>query len=172
MKRLKIWPDSSLASYFMLVCFVLIAVVWFVQFNRYQTLYFQEQAQLFRFNSFYFNTYLIKPGGITGYLSAFLTQYNFYPWIGATILSLLLAGVYLLFDSVCRRSGKIEYLFTLLFIPVFLWMMALVTQLFSLSYLLGFMIGLAAFRVYIACKKTIRYLSGFILLGIVYILAA
>ena len=155
-----------------LTLFVLFVIFWLAQFNRDHILYYQEQMQLFRFSWFYFHTYWIKPGGMAEYLGAFLTQFYFYPWFGAMIVSSLLAGVYLLVDSICRRNGKIEFLFAMLFIPPLLWMMALTTQLFVLSYLLGMMIGLIGFCVYITFKKPVRYLSGFIIFLIVYVLAA
>jgi len=159
-------------AYIMLALFALLVIFWLGQFNRYHVLYYQEQMQLFRFNWFYFHSYWIKPGGIAGYVGTFLTQFYFYPWIGATIVSCLLAGVYLLFDSICSRNGKTGYFFVVLFIPVFLLLMAFVNQHFMLSYLVGLMIGLVGFRIYITFKKPVRYISGFVLYLIIYIVAA
>jgi len=159
-------------AYIILALFVLLVIFWLGQFNRYHVLYYREQMQLFRFNWFYFHSYWIKPGGIAGYISAFLTQFYFYPWIGATIVSCLLAGVYLLLDSICSRNGKTGYFFVVLFIPVFLLLMAFVNQHFMLSYLVGLMIGLVGFRIYITFKKPVRYISGFVLCLVVYIIAA
>ena len=162
-----------IAAYSMLTLFVLLFVFWLALFNRNHVLYLQEQTQLFRFGWFYFNTYWIKPGGVTDYLGAFLTQFNFYPWIGAIILSLLMAGVYLLLDFICRHNGKTGYLFVFLFIPVLLLMIVLiVTKQCIPSYLLGFIFGLVGFRVYIALKRPVRYVGGFVIFLAVYILAA
>ena len=160
-----------IAAYTMLALLVLLFIFWMAQFNRYHVLYYQEQMQLFRFNWFYFHKYLIQPGGIADYAGAFLTQFYFYPWIGATVLALLLAVVYLLFDSICRRNGKTEQIFAALLIPVFLLMMALVNQHFRLSYLVGLIIGLAGFRGYIALQKTVRYVGGLVIFLLIYIFA-
>ena len=150
---------SRIISYCLLTFFVALTIVWLVQFNCYQVLYFQEQTQLFRFNWFYFNTFLLQPGGLTSYLGAFLTQFNFYPWVGASILSCMLAGKYRLFDSICRPNVKPAYLFVLSFIPVLLWLMALASQLFLTSYLIGVIIALVGFRIYLSFKAPVRYLK-------------
>ena len=160
------------ASYILLAVFVLLAIFWLAYFNRYHVLYYQEQMQLFRFSGFYFHSYWIKPGGIAGYAGAFLTQFYFFPWLGAVIIALLLAGIYLLIDSICRRNGKIEYLFAALFIPVLLLMMVLTYPYFRLSYLMGLMVGLVVFRIYIAFKTPVRYIVGGFLLLAVYLVAA
>jgi len=95
----KSYPFRTVA-YIVLALFVLLTAFWLVHFNRYHVLYYQGQMQLFRFNEFYFHSYWIKPGGISGYIGAFLTQFCFYPWLGAILISLLLASVYLLFDPI------------------------------------------------------------------------
>ena len=156
----------------MLVLLMLLVVFWLVQFNRYHVLYYQEQMQLFRFDWFYFHKYWAQPGGLAEYAGTFLTQFYFYPWVGATIIAILLAGAYLLLDSAFRRNGKPEYIFAALMIPVFLLMMAMVNQHFRLSYLVGLLIGLVGFCVYISLKKNLRYIGGFAIFLFVYIIAA
>ena len=159
-------------EYILSALVALLIVFWLMQFNLYHVIYYREQMQLFRFDWFYFRTYLIKPGGITEYAGAFLTQFCFYPLFGAVIISLLLAGIYLLLASICRRSGKIEYFFPALYIPVFLLMIAITNQYFRLSYLVGLIVYLSGFRIYIAIKRPARYITGFVLLLIVYFIAA
>ena len=163
---------SRTTVYFMLALIVLSVIGWLGLFNQYHVLYHHEQMQLFRFNWFYLHTYLINPGGIARYAGAFLTQFYFYPWIGATILALLLAAIYLLFNSICRHNGTTVSVFAWLFIPVFLWMMALVNQHFRLSLLVGFAVALVGFRIYITTKKPLQYISGFVLLLLIYVIAA
>jgi len=161
-----------IGAYIVLALFVLLTVIWLAYFNRYHVLYYQEQMQLFRFNGFYFHTYWIKPGGIAEYIGAFLTQFYFYPWLGAIIIALLLAGIYLLVDSIGRRNGIIEYLFAVLFIPILLLMTVLTYPYFRLSYLIGLMVGLIGFRIYTAFKTSVRYLIGGLLLIVIYGIAA
>ena len=162
----------KIAVYFISALFFLLVVCWLAIYNRYHVLYFHEQMQLFRFDGFYFHSYWVKPGGISAYVAAFLTQFNFYPWVGATLIALTLTGFYLLLYAICRREGKIEYLFAVLFIPVCLWMTTLASQHFRLHSLVGLITGLAGFRIYITFQKPAGYISGFIIFLIVYILAA
>ena len=159
-------------AYILLALFVVLVACWLVQFNCYHLLYYQEQMQLFRFGEFYFHTFWIKPGGIAGYAGAFLTQFCFYPWLGATVFALLLASAYLLMDSIFRRNGKIEYLFIVLFIPVLLLMMALPYSYFRLSYLIGWLVALIGFRIYVALKTPLRYWMGGFIALVVYGIAA
>ena len=67
----------------------------FFQFRYSYHLFFQEQNQLFLFSSDYVSTYFEKPGGLAVLMGDFLTQFFYYRYAGAAILSfcLLLSGL-------------------------------------------------------------------------------
>ena len=54
---------------------------------------FQEQLQMFLFDSHYFVERIILPGGLADYVSEFLVQFYYMPVLGAAIIALLLMGI-------------------------------------------------------------------------------
>jgi len=54
--------------------FFVIYFLYFIVFNRYHLIYL-EQIQLFRFNGNYFSDFLLRPGGLSEFAGAFLTQF-------------------------------------------------------------------------------------------------
>ena len=79
-------------------------------------LHYQEQFQLFLFDSTYVWEIVRVPGGVADLLGRFSTQFFLYAWVGALIIGLLLAAVQLL---TLRLSGS-GSLYGLSFVPAFL----------------------------------------------------
>lgn len=73
--------------------------LYFFFFKR-NHLAFQEQLQLFRFSNEYFREFLSRPGGLSEYAGAFLTQFYFSPFTAALIITLLCAAIFLLFQKI------------------------------------------------------------------------
>ena len=161
----------SITASFTLFLFGVFAFVWFYVFNRYSVLYYQEQMQLFRFDSFYFLSYFDRPGGLSEYLGAFLIQFYIYPFAGAILLATVLTTVVLLFYSICRSCGNIRQLFFIPFIPAILLMTSFVNIFFDLSAALGILLALAGFRWYITLSFPVRYGVGMLLVTTVYFIA-
>lgn len=83
--------------------------------------FFQEQNQIFLWSWDYISEYFSKPGGLALLTGDFLTQFYYYLYIGATILTLtlLLTGI-LLYRSLCRfRVSKWVALLLSLFVMTF-----------------------------------------------------
>ena len=59
-------------------------------------LHYQEQFQLFLFDSTYVWEIVKLPGGIADLLGRFCTQFFLFAWMGALIIALLLSAVQLL----------------------------------------------------------------------------
>ena len=161
----------SLAVGFATFSFAVFAVLWFYFCNRYYVLHYHEHMQLFRFDWFYFYSYLIQPGGLSGCFGAFLTQFYYYPVAGSIIIACVLAAVFLLFYDICRSCGNIRHLFFIPFIPAVLLMMSFVNTHFDMSSALGILFALAALRTYIAFSSRVRYWAGFILFTAIYFVA-
>src|SRR5574344_207402 len=54
---------------------------------------FQEQFQLFLFDTDYLVNRIMLPGGLTDYIAEFLTQFYYVPFWGAFILAMIYVGV-------------------------------------------------------------------------------
>lgn len=55
---------------------------------------FAEQNQLFRYSLPYLTAHLAYPGGVCAWVAEWLTQFYYYPTLGAAIIALLLWGIY------------------------------------------------------------------------------
>jgi hypothetical protein len=151
------------------LCFVM---YWYLFANKYQTLFFQEQAQLFQFSGTYFLQYLSLPAGITGYAASFLIQFFRYPVVGACIYFAVFWALYRTFQSVLRKfslfenSQFIPALPSLLFLPV----SALIQ--FDLAWQLSIIPALAGFTVLTAVAgKKFYYLYIPALIALLYLFA-
>ena len=99
-----------------LLCTLLfgVAVVLFFALGYPHHLHYQEQYQLFLFDSTYVWEIVREPGGVADLLGRFSTQFFLYAWVGALIIGLLLAAVQLL---TLRLSGS-GSLYGLSFVPL------------------------------------------------------
>ena len=80
-------------------------------------LHYQEQYQLFLFDSTYVWEIVKQSGGVADLLGRFCTQFFLYAWVGAFIIALLLSAVQFLTLLLFRNQ---ERLYGLSFVPSFL----------------------------------------------------
>lgn len=80
-------------------------------------LHYQEQYQIFQFSINYFIDTIFVPGGIAIYLSRFLTQFFYYSWAGAFIISCLLSTVQILSYFILKKRNSWSFWYPLTFIP-------------------------------------------------------
>lgn len=73
-----------------------VAVLLFFGQAYPQHLHYQEQYQLFLFDSNYVWDIVKQPGGVADLLGRFCTQFFLYAWVGAAIIALLLSAVQLM----------------------------------------------------------------------------
>lgn len=81
---------------------------------------YHEELQMFLFDYGYLVERLSLPGGAADYVSEFLVQLYFYPFVGAVILALLLTAVQLLTWVSMRRMGVGARLYPFSFVPALL----------------------------------------------------
>ena len=93
-----------------------VAVLLFFGLAYPHHLHYQEQFQLFLFDSAYVWEIVKLPGGVADLLGRFCTQFFLYAWVGALIIALLLSTVQLL----TLRLAKWGRLYGLSFVPSFL----------------------------------------------------
>ena len=82
-------------------------------------LHYQEQYQLFLFDSNYVWDVVKQPGGIADLLGRFCTQFFLFAWVGAAIIAVLLSAVQLLTFRLANYSLS-TILYPLSFVPSFL----------------------------------------------------
>ena len=70
-----------------------VAVVIFWAVPYVGGLCFQEQYQMFLFDSGYFLERIVLPGGLADYISEFLVQFYYMPVLGGVFIALLLMGI-------------------------------------------------------------------------------
>lgn len=70
---------------------VAVVIFWAVPFVG--GLCFQEQYQMFLFDTGYFLECIVLPGGLADYISEFLVQFYYMPVLGGAIIALLLMGI-------------------------------------------------------------------------------
>ena len=70
-----------------------VAVVVFWSVPYMSGLCFQEQYQMFLFDTNYFLERIVLPGGLADYISEFLVQFYYMPVLGGAIIALLLIGI-------------------------------------------------------------------------------
>lgn len=88
MKNLMIKTRKPLLS---LLFGVAVVIFWAVPYVG--GLCFQEQYQMFLFDSGYFLERIVLPGGLADYISEFLVQFYYMPVLGGAIIALLLMGI-------------------------------------------------------------------------------
>jgi hypothetical protein len=141
---------------FMYLCLVM---YWYLFMNRYQTLFFQEQAQLFQFSETYLLQYLHQPAGITGYLTSFLIQFFRYPLAGACIYAVLFFSLYRLFQTVLKQFALFENSLFIPAVPSLLLLPVSAHLQFDVACQLSLVPALAGFAALtVAVKKKFYYL--------------
>ena len=100
-----------------------VAVLLFFGLAYPHHLHYQEQYQLFLFDSTYVWDVVKHPGGIADLLGRFCTQYFLFAWVGAAIIALLLSAVQLLtlrLSKVHSSEFIVHSSYGLSFVPSFL----------------------------------------------------
>ena len=100
-----------------------VAVLLFFGLAYPHHLHYQEQYQLFLFDSTYVWEIVKHPGGVADLLGRFCTQFFLFAWVGAAIISLLLSAVQLLtlrLSIVHSSEFIVHSSYGLSFVPSFL----------------------------------------------------
>lgn len=170
MKKTHGFNAYKLSTYIVVSIFSLISFLWFLIFNRYHIIGFQEETQLFRTDAIYLESYLARPGGVIDYISAFFMQFYYYQWLGALIITISLSLIFILCIRICNTNkNTIErFIFFLFVIPTLLLVVSSDMS-FHLTYILSICFTLACVALYLNItegKK--RYTAGILLYLIVY----
>ena len=104
--------ELPIAKRLNLLVYLLLSVVFFIIYTGKLSHipYHHEQHHLFLFSkSYFFNT--VHSGGLLDYITNFIIQFFYYPWLGGLLFALLFASVYGLVACSARRlTGNIDFL--------------------------------------------------------------
>ena len=142
-----------------------VAVILFFGMAYPHHLHYQEQFQLFLFDSNYVWDIVKQPGGVADLLGRFCTQFFLYAWVGAVIIGLLLTAIQLLTS---RFVGD-GWLYGLSFVPSFLLWIFLLGEHALLGGVWAVMITLhAVWQIVRLPKGWQRYVAIVVLLPVLY----
>ena len=129
-------------------------------------LHYQEQYQLFLFDSTYVWEIVKQPGGLADLLGRFCTQFFLYAWVGALIIALLLSAVQFLTLQLFKNQ---ERLYGLSFVPSFLlWIFLLDEYALQCGVWAVFLTLLAVFGIVTLTKEWIRRILLIVAIPILY----
>ena len=135
-------------------------------------LHFEEQTQLFLLTGDYFLSKIGFPGGFSGYLGGFLTQFYYLSLVGPLILTLLIFAIQQLTKHILFTINQNRSFFLLSFLPALNAAMIMCDEFYPLSAIIGFIIALLSGLLYINVKTDkYRFISGLILIPLTYWLA-
>ena len=119
-------------------------------------LHYQEQYQLFLFDSTYVWDIVRHPGGVADLLGRFCTQFFLFAWVGAAIIALLLSLVQLLTLRLTHYPLSIIHyplLYSLSFVPSFLLWLFLLDENALLGGVWAVLLTLLAIRLFVCLPK-------------------
>jgi len=149
--------------------FFVIYFLYFLLLNPYHLIYL-EQIQLFRFSGNYFADFLSRPGGLSEFTGAFLTQFFIFPAAGASIVTLAGIAVYAVTGYIFRKHNLNGVLFG--FFPVLLLAALHSSHLYALAYTIGLLFSLGYFALIIFINNVkLRYFVLFAGWPLIYFVA-
>jgi hypothetical protein len=118
---------------------------WFLGIHKADLMFRLQELTLFLFDKTFFYEHLQSPGGLLEYAGKFLTQFFYYPWLGAVILTVLL----LLWQWMLIRAFDL---------PKHLRLLSLLPLSMALLY-----IGMQEYSIFVAKYSVLSQLAGMIL---------
>ena len=142
-----------------------VAVILFFGMAYPHHLHYQEQFQLFLFDSNYVWDIVKQPGGVADLLGRFCTQFFLYAWVGAVIIGILLSAIQLL---VSRFVGG-GWFYGLSYVPSFLLWLFLLDEHALLGGVWAVLLTLlAVWGLSKLPKGWVRYIAVIVVLRILY----
>lgn len=130
---------------------------------------YQEQLQLFLFDGAYFTERLASPGGLANYVAEFLTQFFYYPWLGAVLLALLFLALQRLTWCLARMQGAADVYYPFSFLPALLLWRFLGDENGMLALPVSLLLALLIAWIYSACwKSPLRMVWVILSLSVLY----
>ena len=121
-------------------------------------LYYQNQKPVFLVDERFFNQFLSYPGGLTEYLSAFISQFYIYQWIGALCVTGIICLITLSTSIIIKSISAKKEVQIIQFIPALLLLSLHSSYEYSLAVSLGMLIALLFIILYLKFTPENRYI--------------
>lgn len=118
-----------------------VAIWLFWLFGYPEAMNYQEQNQLFLTTWAYFMERMSVPGGLADYLSEFMVQFYYVPWLGALLIGVVYAAIQWLMWTTVRRWDKTAFPITFLLPLLMLWHQGDIDTLLSLPVAIVMVLG-------------------------------
>lgn len=118
-----------------------VAIWLFWLFGYPEAMNYQEQNQLFLTTWAYFMERMSVPGGLADYVSEFLVQFYYVPWLGALLIGVVYAAMQWLMWTTVRRWDKTAFPITFLLPLLMLWHQGDIDTLLSLPVAIVMVLG-------------------------------
>ncbi len=160
---------------------IILTLIFFLFFFLYirfivnPVLIFQQQNPVFFLDTKFLYEYMSYPGGIIEYISAFLSQFTYYPLIGAFIFTFIAVVVSLLTKAMYRAFNNGQQPIFIQFVPVVLWLPIFGNYYAPLALSIGPLFSLLFFILYsklLHQSWAIRFCIYIILTSILYYVSA
>ncbi|MDH6304488.1 hypothetical protein M2459_001221 [Parabacteroides sp. PF5-5] len=159
------------ASWSLSLLFALGAFVFFAGYYCYHLVY-QEQFQLFMFSFDYLAQTTHKPGGFAEYISRFLVQYFYTPWLGGLIITLLLSIMQRQVLSISLKVADKPAYIPLTFIPSLFYWFLLCDEHYMVAGIVALVLVLAAVQMYNTIRPAVlRIVYVLLMIPLLYLLA-
>ena len=145
--------------------------IFFAFFYNYH-LHFEEATQLFLFTGDYFVSRMGLPGGFSGWLGEFLTQFFIISLAGPLIITILLFGMQKVIFRILSAINPNRSFFPLSFLVPLNAALIICDEFYPLSAVIGVLISLIAGWIYTTIpKNNRRFITGLLLIPLTYCLA-
>ncbi len=135
-------------------------------------LHFEEQFQLFLLTDDFLISKLSHPGGLSGYIGSFLTQFYYLSLAGPVIITGLLFALQQVMKGILSKVNPAKTLFPVSFLPSLLSALILCNEFYPLSALTGFLLAMITGLIYVRIKiYKFRFFAGLVMIPAVYWLA-
>jgi hypothetical protein len=156
------------AGYLLSVIFFSFVFFFFAFFYNHH-LHFEEQTQLFLLTGDYFISALKLPGGLSGWIGGFLTQFYFISLAGPVIIALLLFLIQQVTWKILKSVNSNRSFYPLSFLPSINAVLILCDEFYPLSAVIGFLAALIAAWLYISVRNNAkRFITGIIMIILTY----
>ena len=129
-----------------------IAVFLFWLLGYPEALNYQEQNQLFLTTTDYFILRMAVPGGLADYVSEFIVQFYYVPWLGALLIGIMYAVMQWIMWTIVRKWDRTAFPITFLLPLLMLWHQGDIDTLMSLPVAIAMTLGAT-----VVMSKTSRY---------------
>jgi len=155
---------------FTAIFYIAIFLFFAVLYNNH--FHFLEQSQCFILTGEYLVDRISLPGGLSGYIGEFLTQFYYYSLAGPFIITFLLFLIQLVCRRIISRINPNKNLFAFSFLPALVYAVLLCDEYYPLSGIIGFLSALLGALLYTQLiSKRSRFITGLILIPAIFWIA-